>query len=133
MIGRTILTVLAFGVLCYLVWRLWKPVLAPKREVPKGKANLYFFHTDWCGFCKKAAPEWKKLEDYLGGNSTFGSTVVTPVSINAETDRATSELYEVTAYPTIKLETSTGLYEYKQAVTYDGLLQFLRQSLGNEA
>ena len=107
-------------------------MLAPKREVPKGKANLYFFHTDWCGFCKKAAPEWKKLEDYLGGNSTFGTTVVTPVSINAETDRATSELYEVTAYPTIKLETSTGLYEYKQAVTYDGLLQFLRQSLGNE-
>jgi thiol-disulfide isomerase/thioredoxin len=132
MIGRTVLTVLALAVLGYLVWRMWRPVIKPKREVPKGKANLYFFHTDWCGFCQKAAPEWAKLEEHINKTPTFGDTVVTPVSINAESDRKTADLYEVEAYPTVKLETATGLYEYKQAVTYDGLIQFLRQSLGNE-
>jgi thiol-disulfide isomerase/thioredoxin len=133
MIGRTVLTVLALAVLGYLVYRMWKPVIKPKREVPKGKANLYFFHTDWCGFCKKAAPEWAKLEEHLATSSTFGNTEVTLVSIDAEKDRKTADLYEVEGYPTVKLETSTGLYEYKQAVTYDGLIQFIRQSLGNEA
>jgi hypothetical protein len=133
MISRTVLTVLALAVLGYLVYRMWKPVIKPKREVPKGKANLYFFHTEWCGFCKKAAPEWEKLEEHLGKTATFGDTVVTPVSIDAEKDRKTADLYEVEGYPTVKLETSTGLYEYKQTVTYEGLIQFLRQSLGNEA
>lgn len=133
MIGRTLLTVLALAVLGYLVWRMWKPVVKPKREVPKGKANLYFFHTDWCGFCKKAAPEWSKLEEHLNKSATFGNTIVTPVSVNAETDRTTAELYGVDAYPMVKLETSTGLYDYKQNVTYDGLMLFLQQSLGNEA
>jgi thiol-disulfide isomerase/thioredoxin len=133
MIGRTVLTVLALAVLAYLVYRMWKPVIKPKREVPKGKANLYFFHTDWCGFCQKAAPEWAKLEEHLSKSSTFGNTEVTLVSIDAEKDRKTADLYEVEGYPTVKLETSTGLYDYHHVVTHDGLIQFLRQSLGNEA
>lgn len=133
MIGRTALTVLALFVLAYLVWRIWKPIVKPKREVPTGKANLYFFHTDWCGFCKKAAPEWSKLEESLGKTATFGTTAVSPVSVNAETDRKTADLYEVEAYPTVKLEMATGLYDYTGAVTYEGLLQFLRASLGKEA
>jgi len=133
MIGRTLLTVLALAVLGYLIYKMWKPVIKPKREVPKGAANLYFFHTDWCGFCQKAAPEWVKLEEHLRKTATFGDTVVTPVSIDAEKDRKTADLYEVEAYPTIKLETATGLYDYNQPVTHEGLIQFLRQSLGNEA
>ena len=99
---NTILLALAFTVLIYLVWRLWKPVLAPKREVAKDKANLYFFHTDWCGHCIKAMPEWEKLE---AGPRQFGNTEVSFIRVNAEKDRETADLYEVRAYPTIKLET----------------------------
>ena len=128
---RTFLTVLAFAVLAYLVWRLWKPLVAPpKREVPKDKANFYFFHTDWCGHCIKAMPEWEKLE---AGPTTFGNTTVSFVRVNAEKDRKTADMYEVEAYPTIKLETSTGLYTFEGRPTTAGLTQYLRETLGKEA
>jgi len=126
----TILLALAFTVLIYLVWKLWKPVLAPKREVPKDKANLYFFHTDWCGHCIKAMPEWEKLE---AGPRQFGNTEVSFIRVNAEKDRETADLYEVRAYPTIKLETSTALYEYSSRPTADGLTDYLRKTFGKEA
>jgi len=127
---NTILLALAFTVLIYLMWRLWKPVLAPKREVPKDKANLYFFHTDWCGHCIKAMPEWEKLE---AGPRQFGNTEVSFIRVNAEKDRETADLYEVRAYPTIKLETSTALYDYSGRPTTDGLTDYLRKTLGKEA
>ena len=126
----TILLALAFTVLIYLVWKLWKPVLAPKREVPKDKANLYFFHTDWCGHCIKAMPEWEKLE---AGPRQFGNTEVSFIRVNAEKDRETADLYEVRAYPTIKLETSTALYDYSSRPTADGLTDYLRKTFGKEA
>jgi len=127
---KNILLVLAFTVLAYLVWRLWKPVLTPKRPVPKDKANLYFFHTDWCGHCQKAMPEWEKLES---GPKQFGNTEVSFIRVNAEKDRETSDLYEVVAYPTIKLETSTGLYTYDRRPTTEALTQYLRETFGKEA
>ena len=128
---RTLITVLALAILAYLVWRLWKPVVnQPKREVPKDKANLYFFHTDWCGHCQKAMPEWEKLE---AGPSTFGNTTVSFVRVNAEKDRTTADLYQVDAYPTVKLETSTSLYDYNRAPTAAALTQFLRETFGAEA
>jgi thiol-disulfide isomerase/thioredoxin len=128
---RTLILVLAFAIIVYLVWRLWKPIVAPpKREVPVDKANMYFFHTDWCGHCQKAMPEWEKLE---AGPHKFGNTEVSFVRVNAEKDRPTADLYEVDAYPTVKLETSTGLYTYNRAPTAEKLTQYLRETFGKEA
>jgi len=129
---NTILLILAFAVLAVLVWRFWKPFLVskPKRAVEKDKANLYFFHTDWCGHCQKAMPEWEKLES---GPKTFGNTEVSFIRVNAEKDRPTADLYEVSAYPTIKLETSTGLYTFDRRPTTESLTNYLRETLGKEA
>lgn len=120
--------VLLFAILAVLVYKLWKPFIPkPKRVVPKDHAKLYFFHVAWCGFCKKAAPEWEKL-----AVGTYGNTVVEKVSVNCEEDKETCQIYEVDAYPTIKLETATGLHEYKGAVTAEKLQHFLRSTLGIE-
>jgi thiol-disulfide isomerase/thioredoxin len=127
---KNILLILAFVVLLYLVWRLWKPVLKPKRPVKKDKANLYFFHTDWCGHCIKAMPEWEELES---GPTQFGNTEVSFIRVNAEKDRETADLYEITAYPTIKLETSTALYTYDSKPTTEALTDYLRKTFGKEA
>jgi thiol-disulfide isomerase/thioredoxin len=107
-------------------------VAPPKREVKPNEARLYFFFTNWCGFSKKAMPEWEKLETKLRETNTFGKTHVTPVRVDCEQDTATCDLYGVQGYPTIKLETREGISEFKQAVKYDKLLQFLRQTLGKE-
>jgi thioredoxin-like negative regulator of GroEL len=123
-----VVLVLLFAILGLLVYKFWKPMIPkPKREVPKDNAKLYFFHVPWCGFCKKATPEWEALT--VG---TFGNTTVEKVSVDCESDKQTCALYEVEAYPTVKLETSTGLYEYKGAVTTAKLQHFLRSSLGIE-
>lgn len=123
----------ALAILVILIYRLYEPfVNTPKREVPVGKANIYFFYTDWCGFSQKAMPEWEKLEDKLKKTPYFGNTEVKAIRINAESDRATSLLYEVHGFPTIKLETSSILRDYEGKRTADSLMQFLRESLGKE-
>lgn len=131
---NTTVTVLALLILTFLAWRFWSPYVSPpKREVPKGEATLYFFYTDWCGWSRKAMPEWEKLESTLASTPVFGTTTVKLVRVNAEEDRATADLYEVEAYPTIKLETSEGLYPFNKIPTQEGLLDFLRSSLGKES
>jgi hypothetical protein len=131
---KTVVVVLAFAVLAILVYRFWKPSLsAPKRSVPTNQARLYFFYTDWCGFSQKAQPEWKKIEDKLSATPYFGNTKVVAVPIDAEKDKSTAELYGVDAYPTIQLETSSGIYEYNKRVSAELVLQFLRESLGKES
>jgi thiol-disulfide isomerase/thioredoxin len=124
---------LALVVLLVLVYRFWEPfVNTPKRDVPVGSANIYFFYTDWCGFSQKAMPEWERLEQALEKTPVFGTTRVKAVRVNAETDRTTPLLYEVEGYPTIKLETSSMLHDYEGKRTAEDLLQFLRKTLGKE-
>ena len=130
---NNIILFLALAVLVVLVYKFWKPfVRAPKREVPTGKANLYFFYTDWCGFSQKAMPEWEKLEAMVKQTPYFGKTEVRTVRVNAEDDRKTTMLYDVDGYPTILLEHSDGISDYTGKRTAEGLLQFLRQSFGKE-
>lgn len=130
---KLVITALALAVLLILVYRFWEPFVPtrPKKEIPPDTATLYFFYTDWCGFCKKAMPEWEKLES--SGKDTYGTTKVKFTKVNAEEEREKADEYEVDAYPTIKLETSEGIYEFKKAVTYDGLRKFLQSSLGKES
>jgi len=128
---KVVITALALAILALLVYRLWEPFVParPKKDVPPNTATLYFFYVDWCGFCKKAMPELEKL----GDSKTFGRTKVNIVKVNAEEDRAKADEYEVDAYPTVKLETSEGIYDFKKTVTESALLDFLRKSLGKEA
>jgi hypothetical protein len=78
----------------------------------------------------KAMPEWEKLES---GPKQFGDTEISFIRVNAEKDRTTADLYEIDAYPTIKLETSTSLYTYTGRPTTEGLTEYLRQTFGKES
>jgi thiol-disulfide isomerase/thioredoxin len=128
-----LLLVLTFVLLILVLLRFWEPfMVTPKRDVPVGSANLYFFYTDWCGFSQKAMPEWEALEEKLRETPIFGTTRVTPVRINGDTDRATTTLYGVDGFPTIKLETSSLLADFTGKRTVDGFVAFLRETLGKE-
>jgi thiol-disulfide isomerase/thioredoxin len=130
---NTLILFLALAILVILVYRVWEPFVdTPKQQIPVGSANLYFFYTDWCGFSQKAMPAWEELETRLQETPMFGTTKVTPIRVNAEKDRKTALLYEVDAYPMIKLETSSILTEFSGPRTADGLVQFLRETLGKE-
>ena len=77
-------------------------------------------------------PEWEKVKAELNTSSVFGKTTVEPVDIDAEKDAKTASLYEVAGYPTIKLETSSGVYDFDRTVTHDNIMTFLRDTLGKE-
>lgn len=126
----TLVLVLSLAIVLILAYRFWEPfVVAPKREVPVGSANLYFFYTDWCGFSKKAMPEWEALEEKLKASPIIGATRVTPVRVNGDRDRALTTLYQIEGYPTIKLETSSGLTDYSGKRTAGDILAFLQDTL----
>ncbi len=121
---------LAFVAAGLLVWKLWKPIVAPpKKEVPPNEARLYFFYTNWCGHSKKAMPEWETLEK---SSDMYGTTRVKFVRVDAEADQATATLYNIDAYPTVLLETKDGIIPYEKRVTAKGLKDFLRGHLGKE-
>ena len=130
---NTFLIVLSLVALGILVYRFWKPFVAPpKRDVKPNEANLYFFYTNWCGFSKKAMPEWEKLETALRSDAYFGKTHVNLVQVDCEKDVATCTLYGIKAYPTIMLETKEGLVDFDKRPTTESLRGFLRQQLGEE-
>lgn len=131
---EAVILVLAFTILVVLVYRLWRPAVEPpKREVRENEATLYFFYTNWCGWSKKAMPEWQKLEAKLRENRTFGTTKVTAERVDAEEDVKRATLYDVQGYPTILLETRQGIIRYDKRPTEAGLLEFLRDTLGEPA
>ena len=128
---NTLLVVLAFAVLAVLVYKFWKPYIAPpKRVVPSDKAYLYFFYTNWCGFSQRAMPEWTRLEEELEQTPYFGRTRVVPARIDADKERAMATMYGVSGYPTILLETSEGIATYEGRRSAKDLKQFLMSSLG---
>ena len=128
---ETVILVLAFTILVVLMYRFWSPPLeAPKRKVPKDEATLYFFYTNWCGWSKKAMPEWQKLESSLSNSAVFGTTTVKLERVDAEEDAKRATLYEVEGYPTILLETHNGIYRYTKLPTEKGLIAFLKDTLG---
>jgi thiol-disulfide isomerase/thioredoxin len=131
---NNIILFLALVILVVLAYKFWKPYVRPaKREVPTGKANLYFFYTDWCGFSQKAMPEWESLEMALKETPYFGTTEVRAVRVNAEEDRKTAMLYEVAGYPTILLESDVGITDYTGKRNANALLEFLRDTFGKES
>lgn len=130
---NTLLAVLAFVLVGLLLYKFWKPMIQPpKRDVKPTEANLYFFYTNWCGFSQKAMPEWEKLEEKLKRESYFGKTHVNAIAVDCEEDRAKCTLYDIQGYPTVILETKSGLTEFGKRVTYSNLMSFLRESLGQE-
>lgn len=130
---NTLILLLSLAILVVLVVRVWEPFVdTPKQSVPVGSATLYFFYTDWCGFSQKAMPEWEKVEAVLKETPVFGKTKVTAVRVNGDEDRKTTALYDVDGFPMIKLETSSLLAEFDGPRTVDGIVKFLRTTLGKE-
>lgn len=122
--------ILGLILVALIAYRWWKPALSPPvKETLPGTATLYMFYTTWCGYSKKALPEWDKLPS----TATYGTTTVTFTKVDCEAKKDMCTQYEIKSYPNVKLETSGGLREYTGSVTHDGLIAFLTESLGAPA
>jgi thiol-disulfide isomerase/thioredoxin len=130
---NTLVLVLAFVAVAFLVYKLWKPVIQPpKSVVPANEARIYFFFTNWCGHSKKAMPEWAKLEKSLQSESYYGKTHVEAIQVDCEADKAKCTTYGINSYPTVMIETKEGIYDFNKRPTLESLKAFLRETLGKE-
>ena len=92
-----------------------------------------FFYTSWCPYCKSAKQPFYSLKQLIeNARYTYGGKTVSFEEINAETDKGKAALYNIQAYPTFKVQTSTKVYEMLGKPTVANFREFLNKALGDE-
>lgn len=79
---------------------------------------------DWCGHCKKAAPEFQKLVGASPITLKDGTTATVKL-LDADQDKSEISKYKVRGYPTILVVNGSETTEYPGERSYDGVLSFL--------
>ena len=74
-----------------------------------GKTTLVLFHAEWCGYCKRFMPTWKKAKSTLQNNN------VVLKDFEADDNADIMKANNVNGYPTLKLFKSDG-----EVVNYEG-------------
>lgn len=102
----------------------------PQSEASKEnkQADLYFFYTTWCPYCKKALPEWNKLKEKLQ-DGTIKGYKVNFYDVDCDKNKELADAQKIEGYPTIKLMVNGQTIEYDAKPNYDTLMQFLNSSL----
>ncbi len=92
-----------------------------------GGKTVVICKADWCGHCKKAAPEFKKL---LGASpiTLKDGSKVTVKLLDADKDKAEIDKYKPRGYPTILIADGSNITEYPGERTADGVMAFLNSN-----
>lgn len=81
---------------------------------------------DWCGHCKKAAPEFEKM---AAAPMTLKDGSKVPVQIlDADRDKEELKKYTIKGFPTILVVDGANQTEYPGERTHDGVLNFLNSN-----
>ena len=72
-------------------------VITSYDDIPMNKKVIIDFYADWCGPCKRIAPEFEKLAEKY--------TDVVFLKVNVDNSEKLSEFYSVSALPTFVLKT----------------------------
>ena len=96
-------------------------------EVEEKKvADLYYFYTTWCTYCKKARPEWDAIKDKYKGKKINGWSI-NFIEIDCEEQDEVAGKFGVDAYPTIKLIRGNQIVEYDAKPNRDTINEFLNK------
>jgi thiol-disulfide isomerase/thioredoxin len=87
--------------------------------------TVMIFKADWCGHCKKAAPEFQRLA--AGPLALSGGRSATVKVLDADADKEEMKKYNVRGFPTILIINGSDTTEYPGERTYDGVLEFLNK------
>jgi thioredoxin-like negative regulator of GroEL len=82
---------------------------------------------EWCGHCKKAAPEFKKLLSASPITLKDGSKVTVKL-LDADKDKSEIAQYKPRGYPTILIADGSNITEYPGERTADGVISFLNSN-----
>jgi thiol-disulfide isomerase/thioredoxin len=81
---------------------------------------------DWCGHCKKAAPEFEKLMA-ASPITLANGTQATVKILDADQDKEEVKKYNVKGYPSILIVNGSETTDYPGERTKDGIIEFLNQ------
>jgi thiol-disulfide isomerase/thioredoxin len=90
--------------------------------------SIMYFYTEWCPYCKKAEPEWKKFEKYVDNINNTNDYNVTLTAIDCDEKKSVADKYKVEGYPTVKLFYKGEVQDFDAKVTKENLVQFLNSA-----
>ena len=98
---------------------------APSGNAPSGnskKARVTMVRADWCGFCKKAMPEWEKLKGEIHDKVVNGyHMVLRDLEQKRDEGEIKKNYSDVSGYPTYVVETQGPDGEYKKSGTFNSI------------
>jgi thiol-disulfide isomerase/thioredoxin len=89
--------------------------------------SLVICKADWCGHCKKAAPEFQKLVAASPITLKDGSKVTVKM-LDADKDKSEIAKYKPRGFPTILIVDGGNTTEYPGDRTYSGVIDFLNSN-----
>ena len=86
------------------------------------KARVTMVRADWCGFCKKALPEWEKLKDKIHDKVVNGYHVVLRDLEQKRDEGEIKQNYsDVSGFPTYVVEVQGPDGQYKKSGTFNSI------------
>jgi len=90
----------------------------------QGSKEVVICKASWCGHCKDAAPEFKKLVSASPITLKDGSQATVKM-LDADDDKEAISKYSVRGYPTILIMNGDQKTEYPGERTSNGVMEFL--------
>lgn len=86
--------------------------------------SIVICKAEWCGHCKKAAPEFDKLLSASPITLKDGSKATVKI-LDSDKDKSEIAKYNIKGFPTVLFVNGGQTTEYPGPRTYDGILDFL--------
>lgn len=92
-------------------------------------STFYIIKAEWCGHCKKAMPEFKKLANASPLSLSSGEKVEVKL-LDGDSDKEAIDAmgYKVRGFPTMVLKKGSTFTEYPGERTEEGVKAFLEQA-----
>jgi len=99
----------------------------PLHEGFESGTTVIICKAEWCGHCKKAAPEFKKL---MAASPLLlkNGTKATIKMLDADADKDELKKHNVRGYPSILIQNGSDVAEYPGSRTYEDVVEYLNQS-----
>lgn len=85
------------------------------------------FHAPWCGYCKKLAPIWERLNKKHDESTLKSGRTVKLVSLDCDKHKKLAKSHGIQGFPTIKIFKEDRVYEYNDANTFKELDKFIKE------
>jgi len=84
-------------------------------------------HAPWCGYCKKLAPIWERLNKKHDESTLKSGRTVKLVSLDCDKHKKLAKSHGIQGFPTIKIFKEDRVYEYNDANTFKELDKFIKE------